>query len=110
MIRTWNWAWLAALIAVACSPPAKVRMLVKMRPGQKDVFQSRILKPFEKKYNCRVQVETYEDPSALVDLLRRPSDSVDLVHTPLDMTRALVGGNLVAPLEEAAEPSEIPEL
>jgi hypothetical protein len=99
-----------AVFLVACSPPAKVRMLVKMRPGQKDVFQASILKPFEKKHHCVVQVETYEDPGTLQDLLSNPGDTIDLVHTPLDMTRALVGKGLVAPLEDGAAASEIPDL
>jgi ABC-type glycerol-3-phosphate transport system substrate-binding protein len=112
MVTPWKCLWLAALalIAVGCAAPAKVRMLVKVRPGQKDVFQSRILKAFEKKNNCVVQVITYEDPAALQNLLARPDDTIDLVHTPLDMTRALVGKNLVAPLEESVDAKEMPDL
>lgn len=110
MSNPWKWAALSAALLAACAPPQKVRMLVKMRPGQKSVFLAGVLKPFEKKNNCVIEVATYEDPATLQDLLARPDDSIDLVHTPLDMTRALVGRGLVAPLDEGAPPQEIPEL
>lgn len=99
----------AALFAMACSPPAKLRMLAHMPPAQEEHFRARILKPFEKKHDVEVELTTYEDPGRLPELLSSPKDTFDLVNPPLESTRALVAGNLVAPLDEMAAARDITE-
>ena len=101
---------LAAIIATACSPPAKLRMLVHMPPAQKEQFQARVLKPFEKKNDCIIEIKTYEDPGELPALLSAPGDTFDLVNPPLEMTRALVGKNLITPLDEIADAKQMGEI
>lgn len=101
---------LVALFAMACSPPAKLRMLVHMPPAQKEQFQARILKPFEAGHDVVVELHHYEDPSELPALLSTPGDTFDLVNPPLEMTRSLVARNLVAPLDELATPKDIADI
>jgi ABC-type glycerol-3-phosphate transport system substrate-binding protein len=101
----------AALLAAACSPPAKVRMLAHMSgPAQKAHFQSRVIKPFEKKHDVIVDLVTYDDPGRLPALLSAPGDTFDLVNPPLEMTRALVARGLVAPLDEFVPAGDLADL
>ena len=101
---------LPAILAVGCAPPAKLTVLMHFRPGQQAFFQDRILKPFEKKHNCVIEVRAYEDPLDLPELLARPGDTLDLINPPLEMTRSLAGRNLVAPLEEIVSPKELADM
>ena len=74
-----------------------------------ELYRARILLPFEKKFKCAVDLKTYDDPAELPRLLAA-GDTVDLVDPPLSMTRALVGRDLIAPLEEVVTPKELAEL
>src|SRR4051812_16298836 len=80
---------LPILLLIGCAPPLKVNVVMHLRPDQEDLFRTRILKPFEKKHHCIVQVQAYEDPATLPELLSA-ADTVDLVNPPLSMTRTLV--------------------
>lgn len=101
---------LAAFFATACSPPAKLRMLVHLPPAHKAHYEARILKPFEKKHDVVIELRTYEDPGDLPALLSAPGDTFDLVNPPLEMTRSLVARNLVAPLEEIVSARDLAEI
>ena len=56
-----------------------------------------------------VDLKTYQDPATLPDLLAA-GDTVDLIEPPLSMTRALVGRNLIAPLDEIVPPKDLADL
>jgi len=90
----------AALLATACSPPARLRVLAHMPPSQQENFRNRVLKPFEKKHGVIVEIRAYEDPTELPALLSASGDTFDVVNPPLEMTRPLAARDLVAPLEE----------
>ncbi len=90
----------AALLATACSPPARLRVLVHLPQSQQENFRNRVLKPFEKKHGVVVEMKAYDDPTALPDLLASSRDTFDLVNPPLEMTRPLAARDLVATLEE----------
>jgi hypothetical protein len=108
MMRLLAWL-LPALFAAGCAPTAKVNVVMHLRPDQEELYRTRILKPFEKKNKCIVQLKTYQDPAKLPDLLSS-GDTVDLIDPPLSMTRTLVGRNLIAPLDEILQPKELAEL
>lgn len=103
-------AWLIlAFLAAGCAPTAKVKVVMHLRPDQLEPYRTRILEPFEKKFNCVVDLRTYDDPAQLPQLLTT-GDTVDLVDPPLSMTRSLVGRGLIAPLDEVVTPKELAEL
>lgn len=80
-----------------------------LRPDQESLYRSRILRPFEKKHKCIVDLRIYKDPAELPALLSS-GDTVDLVDPPLSMTRALIGGNLMTPLDRVLKPKELADL
>jgi ABC-type glycerol-3-phosphate transport system substrate-binding protein len=108
MARIGTWLILALLL-VGGAAPAKVKVAMHLRPDQQEMYRTRILKPFEKKYKCIVELQTFEDAAKLPDLLAT-SDTIDLVEPSLAMTRTLVGRNLIAPLDEIVTPKELGDL
>lgn len=100
---------IAVFLAAGCAPPAKLKVVMHLRPDQLEPYRELILKPFEKKFKCVVDLRTYDDPGRLPQLLTT-GDTVDLVDPPLSMMRALVGRGLIAPLEELVTPKELADL
>jgi ABC-type glycerol-3-phosphate transport system substrate-binding protein len=99
------WLSLATLLS-GCAAPARLRVAMDLLPGQEALYKTRILKPFEKKHKCLVEIVPAPDPAKLPDLLAA-GDTVDLVAAPLAMTRALAGRNLIAPLDAVAGPKDL---
>ncbi len=108
MARICIWLFLA-LMGVGCAPTAKVKLVMQLRPDQESLYRARILKPFEKKHKCIVELRTYQDPAKLPELLAA-GDTIDLVDPPLAMTRSLVARNLIAPLDEIIQPKDLADL
>lgn len=108
MVERFAWLLLSALI-IGCAAPARIKVVMPLRPDQEALYKTRILKPFEKKFKCLVELQAYDDPGKLPSLLAA-GDTVDLVAPPLALTRTLVGHNLIAPLDEIVPPKEIGEL
>lgn len=108
MVRLCTWLFFA-FIAAGCAPPVKVKVVMNLRPDQESLYRTHILRPFEKKHKCIVELKTYQDPAKLPELLAS-GDTIDLVDPPLSMTRSLVGRNLIAPLDEILPPKELAEL
>ncbi len=109
MLRPCTWLMLA-FIAVGCAPPVKVKVVLRLRPDQEQFYRTRLIKPFEKKNNCIVELKSYSDPATLPDLLASQSDTIDLVDPPTSMTRTLVGRNLISPLDEIVPPKDVQDL
>lgn len=108
MLKRLAWLPLATLIA-GCAAPARIKVAMDMRPGQEALYQARILKPFEKKHKCIVEIAPAPDPAKLPDMLAA-GDTIDLVSAPLAMTRALAGRDLIVPLDGIASPKELGDL
>jgi hypothetical protein len=70
MLRACTWLMLA-LIAVGCAPPVKVKVVLRLRPDQEELYRNRLLKPFEKKHNCIVEIKSYSPRSLLSSLPQR---------------------------------------
>jgi ABC-type glycerol-3-phosphate transport system substrate-binding protein len=109
MLHACTWL-LLALLTVGCAPTAKVKIVMRLRPDQEALYRTRILKPFEKKNKCIVQLQTYSDPATLSEILSSASDTIDLVDPPTSMTRTLVGKNLIMPLDEMIPAKDVAEL
>ena len=108
MVQRFAWLLLSALI-VGCAAPARIKVVMPLRPDQEALYKSRILKPFEKKFKCVVELKAYDDPGKLPSLLAM-GDTVDLVAPPLALTRTLVGRNLITPLDDIIQPKDLAEL
>ncbi|MEO7425419.1 MAG: extracellular solute-binding protein [Fibrobacteria bacterium] len=103
-------AWLfSALLAAGCAPTARLKVALNLRPDQESWYRARILRPFEKKHHCVVELKSYQDPALLPDLLAS-GDSIDLADPPLAMTRGLVARNLIAPLDEFVPAKDLADL
>jgi ABC-type glycerol-3-phosphate transport system substrate-binding protein len=100
-------ALLAAFLA-GCAAPVRIKVAMDMRPGQEALYKTRILKAFEKKHNCIVDLAPAPDAAKLPELLAA-RDTIDLVVAPLSMTRTLVGRNLIAPLDAIAAGKDLAE-
>ncbi len=91
---------LPAFALFHCGPPAQMRMVAQLPEPQREFFRERILAPFEKKHNCRIELKAYDDPAELPELLAGPKGKADLITAPLELTRRLVSDNRVAPLND----------
>jgi ABC-type glycerol-3-phosphate transport system substrate-binding protein len=108
MFRPFAWLMAAALIA-GCAAPARIKVAMELRPGQEGLYKARMLKAFEKKHKCIVEIIPAPDPARLPAQLAA-GDTVDLVAAPLSMTRALVGRGLIAPLDGILATKEMGDL
>lgn len=102
------WPLLAALLA-GCAAPARLKLAMDMTPGEEALYRTRLLKPFEKRHHCVVELVAAPDPYLLPRMLAA-GDTIDLVSPPLAITRALVDRGLIAPLDEIAGRGQEAEL
>lgn len=107
---SWLFCIVFTMLLLGCAPTTKLNVVMRLRPDQEAFFKTRIVKPFEKKYKCIVQIKSYQDPSTLPEILNAGRDSIDLVDPPISMTRSLVSKNLIAPLDEIIQPKELGDL
>ncbi len=112
MLRACSWllGMVVAMLAIGCAPPAKIKVVMRLRPDQEAFYRTRIIKPFEKKHKCIVQLQTYDDPAKLPELLTAAQDTVDLVDPPTSMMRTLIGKNLIAPIDEIVPQKDLSDL
>jgi ABC-type glycerol-3-phosphate transport system substrate-binding protein len=108
MSKQFAWLLLAALIT-GCAAPARIKVVMDIRPEQQELYKTRLFKPFEKKHKCVVEIQAAPDPAKLPELLAS-GDTIDLVSPPLAMTRTLVGRNLLAPLDAIVPAKDLADL
>jgi hypothetical protein len=96
--------WVALLLLVGCAPTTRLRLLMRVPEPQKAQYHESVIRPFEKKMRCRVQLETYGTVEELVRKLQSETDSLrpDVVEVPCEMTLPLAKSGWVRPLETAA--------
>ncbi len=72
-------------------------------PGQDKFFKNDVIRPFEKENGCKIKLVTFENEWDLVTFLElennKDKKSIGLVKTPFEMTRVLVGKQLLMPIE-----------
>ncbi len=86
---------------LGCAPSARLRILMHMPESQRAQFEQGVLRPFEKKADCRVEVKTYASVESLVDSLRHLPDSLqpDLIELPHEMALPLAQAGWVKRME-----------
>lgn len=90
-----------AFVILGCAPSARLRLLMNMPEAQKAPFELGVIRPFEKKAHCRVELATYASIERLLDSLSRLPDSLqpDLIELPDEMALPLAHAGLVKPME-----------
>lgn len=109
MLKPWAGLLPAAALAASltgCAAPARIKVAMDMRPGQEELYKTRILKAFEKKHNCIIELASAPDAAKLPEMIAA-GDTLDLIASPLAMTRSLVGRGLIAPLDAIAAPKDV---
>ncbi len=102
----------ALVILMSCAPPTKMRVLIKMMPAQEEHFRKKVIPPFEKKYDVKVTVVTYDQASQLPQLIKasEAAGGLHLIKVPFEMTRVLVSKDLILSLDSIVQPEQIKAL
>lgn len=86
-------------------------ILARMSPAQMRYVQHEIFRSFEKRYNCKVRLETYKSSVEISRILeldaRRTKPQMSLVLTPLELSEELVSKELLLPLKEILDEEKI---
>ncbi|MBF0432846.1 MAG: extracellular solute-binding protein [Fibrobacteria bacterium] len=111
--RTSQLPWLISAIfsfmLLNCASPKKMTVIIKMMPAQEEHFRKKVIPPFEKKHNVKVDVQTMENVNDLPKLIKEAdeADGLHLVKVPFEMTRVLTGQNLILPIDSILPPEGI---
>ncbi|MFH0920057.1 MAG: extracellular solute-binding protein [Fibrobacterota bacterium] len=86
-------------------------VLLKMLPDQEKFFRNEILTPFERLNNCKINIVQFDKMwyiETALDLQKEKTDpSIILVKVPFEMTRVLVGKNLLQPLDSVVPATQL---
>jgi ABC-type glycerol-3-phosphate transport system substrate-binding protein len=107
--------YVAALAAIlfllsGCAGHREVTLVIHMMPEQEKYFKDNIVAPFEKEYNCSVNVVSYADISGVAQAIRDNPKKVALVKTPFEQTRVLYDQGLVMSVDSAAGTKQAKEI
>jgi ABC-type glycerol-3-phosphate transport system substrate-binding protein len=100
-------------MVVGCnrSAPKEISVLIRMMPGQERFFREKILPDFEKKYQCKVNIATFNSEWDIERLLKlenaKKKGSIALVKTPFEMTRMLVKKGLIQDLYSVMDSNQV---
>jgi len=117
-MKTYRFVFAAVIVVLfslfaGCNktPPKEISILVRMMPAQKRFFTETILPDFEKKYQCKVSVSTFESEWDIERILKLESSkkksSIALVKTPFEMTRLLVKKGLIQDLYSVMDSNQV---
>jgi len=86
-------------------------VLVRMMPAQQRYFREEIVQPFEKKYNCKINIATFTNQWDIENMLKleigKKKAEIGLVKTPFEMTRGLVDKGYIKSLNEIIDPDQV---
>ena len=89
----------------------EITVLIRMMPAQQRFFKQKILPGFEKKYNCKVNLTTFNNASDLQKMLKldaqKSNPQISLVKTPFEVTRQLVDDGLVQKLSSIVSQDQL---
>jgi len=102
----------ACLIFNRCAAPQKMKVVIKMMPVQEEHFKKQVIPKFEKEHNVKIEVESLDNIADLSNYLREADKTggVHLAKVPFEMTRTLIGKNLIIPLDSIVGQKEINDL
>lgn len=102
-----------ALLVSGCGNKEKeeLTVLIKMMPAQQRYFEDKVLPAFEKKFNCKVNVATFNNAAEITRKLeldaKKATPEISLVKTPFEMTTVLVDKGLVQPLAAVTNADQV---
>ncbi len=102
---------LVSFVAAGCGakgPQQKeITVLIHMLQNQEKHFRNEILNPFEKENNCKVNIASFDKMwyiETALDLQKeKKNPNIALVKVPFEMTRVLVGKQLMEPLDNIVD-------
>jgi ABC-type glycerol-3-phosphate transport system substrate-binding protein len=106
-------AFAAVLVGCGGQGNAKKEMtvLLRMMPAQERFFRDNVVKPFEKKHNCKINIATFNKQWDIERMLKleagKKNPEIGLVKTPFEMTRVLAGKGYMKKLSDAADSAQV---
>ncbi len=102
----------ALILVVGCGgKKAEIKkeytLLVHMLQFQQKHFENEIIKPFERQYNCKIKLVSYDKMWDLETVLRiqkeKPDPNIFLAKVPFEMTRVLSDRGYIVPLVDVVD-------
>jgi ABC-type glycerol-3-phosphate transport system substrate-binding protein len=93
-------AVLTGLTAVGGRPRVEMKVLIQMLDAQEAFFKAEVIKDFDKKEKCTVEVVHYESVDSIPAVLAKYKGDAGLVKVPFDKAWPLVEKGLVKPLND----------
>jgi ABC-type glycerol-3-phosphate transport system substrate-binding protein len=85
-------------------PVQEFTILIRMMPEQQKFFQNEVIAAFEKSHQCKINIATFDkmwDIQTVLELeAKKDKKAIALVKVPFEMTRVLVGKQLMKPIDE----------
>jgi ABC-type glycerol-3-phosphate transport system substrate-binding protein len=108
----------AMLFALLCGcnqkPKNEFTILLRMMPAQQRFFRDEIIKPFEQKNDCKINIATFTNQWDIENMLKlekqKKAGDIGIVKTPFEMTRVLVGNGYMKSLNEIKDSSQVAEV
>lgn len=81
----------------------QLTVLIKMIPAQEKFFKEVIIKDFENKRKCKVNVITFKDNWEMPERLKSTGPAVDVVKAPMGTSHSLAAAKLLKPINSIVE-------
>ena len=111
------WVFVSTIIITMIGCGQKVKesneftVLIRMMPAQQRFFRQEILKEFEKKHGCKINVATFNNQWDIERMLKleagKKNPEIGLVKTPFEMTRVLVSKDYMERLDKIIDSAEV---
>lgn len=93
------------------SDNGELTVLLRMMPAQQRYFREEIIKSFEKKNKCKINIATFNNQWDIERMLKleagKKNPEIGLVKTPFEMTRVLVSKGYMQRLDEVEEHDKV---
>ncbi len=90
---------------------SELTVLIRMMPAQQRFFRQEIIKPFEKRNNCKINIATFNNQWDIERMLKLETGKkvadIGLVKTPFEMTRVLVAKGYMKRLDEIHDSDKV---
>ncbi len=97
------------LLAVLCSPPIKLKVLISMIADQEKYFKEEVMPVFEDKERAELEVIHYASTDSIDVEIKKYAGQVGLVKIPFNKAWSLVNEDEILPLEAFLTAEEIKE-
>lgn len=89
----------------------ELTILIRMMPAQQRFFRDEIIKPFEQKFDCKINIATFTNQWDIESMLKleteKKAGDIGVVKTPFEMTRVLVGKGYMKSLYDIKDSEQV---